>query len=478
MELDPKSPPISQDLLEKEKEDDQEPYETTTKIKHKGVPLLPLIFLIYFHVSGGPYGQEAAVGAGGPFYAIIGFIIFPLLWSVPEALVTAELATTFPDNGGFVIWTHTAFGPFWGYLMGSWKFLSGVINLASFPGLCIQYMDTVFPALSSGLTRHSTVFLFSSILSCLNYSGLNIVGYVSIGFGILSLIPFIALSAVAIPQIDPSNWVVLTQKVGKKKEWKLFFNTLFWNLNSWDSVSTLSGEIRKPERTLPKALLSSIGLTCSAYLVPLVASTGAMSFDLDDWMDGYYSYVAEEIAGSWLCNWMKYGAIFSGFGLFQAQLSSCSYQLQGMAELGILPRVFGARSSWFNTPWVGILVSASIAIPLSALKLENMRALVNFLYSLGMILEFAAVIYLRVKLPAATRPFKIPIGIKGLIGICVIPSGFLLFVLCAATKAVYLLSFVLTLLGVIWYFLLKIFREKMWFQFNKVGKKFVDEDLG
>lgn len=36
--------------------------------------------------------------AAGPMLTILGFLIFPILWSVPEALITAELATAFPEN--------------------------------------------------------------------------------------------------------------------------------------------------------------------------------------------------------------------------------------------------------------------------------------------------------------------------------------------------------------------------------------------
>ena len=42
-------------------------------------------------------------------------MILPLVWSVPEALITAELATTFPENSGYVAWVTAAFGPFWGF---------------------------------------------------------------------------------------------------------------------------------------------------------------------------------------------------------------------------------------------------------------------------------------------------------------------------------------------------------------------------
>ena len=58
---------------------------------------------------------QDAVSAGGPLLAILGFLLLPIIWSVPEALITAELATTFPENSGYVAWVTAAFGPFWGF---------------------------------------------------------------------------------------------------------------------------------------------------------------------------------------------------------------------------------------------------------------------------------------------------------------------------------------------------------------------------
>lgn len=467
--------PSSKSLVEKQKQDDQEPPKTTPKKPQKLV-LIQLIFLIYFQVAGGPYGQESAVGAGGPLYAILGFIIFPILWSIPEALVTAELATCFPNNGGFVLWTHEAFGPFWGHLMGSWKFLSGVMNLASFPALCFDYVDPVFPVLSSHLPHILTIILSTSIMSCINFTGPTIVGYASVALGIVSLVPFMVMSTLAIPKIDPSKWVIMGQK-GHRKEWKLFFNTLFWSLNSWDSVSTLAGEVTTPQKTFPKALLISGLFTCSSYLIPLLASTASVKLDLDDWINGYYANVAEEIAGSWLKRWIQFGAFLSTLGLYQAQLSTCSYQLLGMADIGLLPKVFGVRSTRFNTPWVGISISTVMAISVSSMKIGNIMSMVNFLYSMGMLLEFASFLWLRLKFPDAQRPYKVPMGKPGLVAMCSIPSLFVVYVMCVATASVYLVSIVLTLFGIVCYFLLKIFREKKWLEFNNVNvKKLMVED--
>ncbi|KAJ0787457.1 putative amino acid/polyamine transporter I [Helianthus annuus] len=439
---------------------------TTTKAKtSKKLTLLPLIFLIYFEVAGGPYGEEPAVKAAGPLFAILGFLIFPFIWSVPEALVTAELSTTFPGNGGYIIWADKAFGPFFGSLMGTWKFLTGVINLAAFPILCIDYIEKLFPIFKSGLPRTSAILVANVVLSFINFTGLNIVGYAAITLGVVSLLPFGVMSAIAVPKIQPHRWLSLGQK-GVKKDWNLFYNTLFWNLNFWDSVSTMAGEVEKPKRTFPLALFYAVILTSVSYIIPLVAVTGAVPLNQTEWESGFMAVAAEIIAGKWLKIWIEIGAVLSAIGLFEALLSSCAYQTLGMADFGFLPKFFEIRSKWFDTPWVGILVSTLIAISFSFMHFTDVISSANFLYSLGMLLEFASFLWLRRKFPTLKRPFKVPGNVVVLGIMCLIPSAFLVLIMVIATPIVYLVSGVLTVVGVLWYFLMKFCRSKKLFSFK------------
>ena len=76
----------------------------------------PLVAVIYFEVSGGPYGIEDAVGAAGPLYALVGILAYLVVCSIPEALVTAEMAGMFPENSGYYAWVAAAFGPLAGVL--------------------------------------------------------------------------------------------------------------------------------------------------------------------------------------------------------------------------------------------------------------------------------------------------------------------------------------------------------------------------
>lgn len=98
----------------------------------KPIGVASLVAVIFFDVAGTPAGSEDAVvaagnracsqviaittltSATGPLYALLGFLILPFFWSIPEALITAELATAYPEDAGFVLWVTEAFGEFAG----------------------------------------------------------------------------------------------------------------------------------------------------------------------------------------------------------------------------------------------------------------------------------------------------------------------------------------------------------------------------
>ena len=120
-----------------------------------------------------------------------------------------------------------------------------------------------------------------------------------------------------------------------------------------------------------------------------------------------------------------------------------------MSSLGFLPQIFGVRSTWFNITWVGILLSTLITLVVAYMSFVDIISSVNFLYSLGMLLEFAFFLWLRRKLPIVKRPFVVPMGLPWLGILCLIPSGFLLYAMAVATKTVYLVAACLHWLGLL-----------------------------
>ncbi len=71
----------------------------TSTTRNGKLKLLPLAILVFYNVAGGPFGIEPSLHAAGNLYTIIGFLIVPFVWSIPEALITAELGSVFCHDG-------------------------------------------------------------------------------------------------------------------------------------------------------------------------------------------------------------------------------------------------------------------------------------------------------------------------------------------------------------------------------------------
>ncbi|MCL7047484.1 hypothetical protein MKW94_025421 [Papaver nudicaule] len=442
--------------------------ESNTVKSSPKLTVLPLIALIFYEVSGGPFGVEDSVRAGGgPLLALLGFLIFPLIWSIPEALVTAELATSFPQNGGYVVWISAAFGPFWGFQEGFWKWFSGVMDNALYPVLFLDYLKHSLPIFNRLIARIPALLGITFSLTYLNYRGLHIVGFSAVALAMFSLSPFVVMGLISIPRIRPKQWLVVDFK---KVNWRGYFNSMFWNLNYWDKASTLAGEVENPSKTFPKALLGAVVLVMCSYLIPLLAGTGALESKPSEWSDGYFAEVGMLLGGVWLKWWIQAAAAMSNMGLFEAEMSSDAFQLLGMSEIGMLPSIFASRSK-YGTPTFSILCSATGVVFLSWMSFQEIIELLNFLYSFGMLLEFAAFITLRIKKPDLHRPYKVPLQTFGVTILCIPPSFLLILVMCLASLKTVIVSGSVIVLGVILYITVIQAKERNWTKFEPTPRE-------
>ncbi|KAG9440262.1 hypothetical protein H6P81_020427 [Aristolochia fimbriata] len=440
----------------------EEQTETNVKSNPK-LSVLSLVALIFYEVSGGPFGVEDSVKAGGgPLLSLLGFTVFPLLWSVPEALITAELAAAFPQNGGYVVWISSAFGPFWGFQEGFWKWFSGVMDNALYPVLFLDYLKHSLPILSQPVVRIPSLLGITAFLTFLNYRGLHIVGFSAVALAVFSLSPFVVLGVLAIPRIRPERWLVVDFK---NVQWRGYFNSMFWNLNYWDKASTLAGEVQNPSETFPKALMGAVVLVVSSYLIPLLSGTGALGVPATEWSDGYFAEVGFLIGGAWLRWWIQAAAAMSNMGLFAAEMSGDAFQLLGMSEMGMLPSIFSMRSR-YGTPTVSILLSATGVVFLSWMRFQEILEFLNFLYSVGMLLEFAAFIKLRVHKPELHRPYKIPLQTLGITLLCVPPTVLLILVMCLASVRTLIVSGSVIIFGFLLYPAIGHAKNKSWVRFE------------
>lgn len=436
----------------------------------KPLSFATLVILIFYGVSGGPFGLEPAVMAGGPLLTLLGLIVLPFCWSIPEALVTAELATAFPEAAGFVAWVSAAFGPYWGFQEGYWSWLSGVTDNSLYAVLLLDYMlesVDMFAGLQSPLPRAVFLIVTCSLLTLLNLSGLKVVGSTSMAICCFSLAPFVIMTLLGTGFRHPENWKDLPAGGISAVNWGLLFNNLFWNVNYFDSAASFAGEVDNPARTFPRAMFAALLLVVLSNALPVLCGTGVIANpDYSEWDDGYFEEAATLIGGPWLGAWVLVAAAVSNIGLFEAEMSSDSLLLMGMADRGMVPKILGRRSK-HGTPIVATCLSATGIVFLGFLSFTAIIEILNTLYILAELLEFVAFLKLRVSRPELRRPYKLPLSTVGCF-IMLLPAGsFLLILLFLASTTTLAVCFLMVSIGFLLPYLISVARRRNWCEFEE-----------
>src|SRR5439155_1643032 len=98
--------------------------------------LWPLLMTIFFCVSGGPFGLEPVVQSGRGM-ALMLILIVPIIWALPVALLSAELGSAIPEEGGYYEWVKQGVGPRAGFWCAWLTFLYTCVDVAIYPRLFV-----------------------------------------------------------------------------------------------------------------------------------------------------------------------------------------------------------------------------------------------------------------------------------------------------------------------------------------------------
>jgi amino acid transporter len=365
---------------------------------------LPLIAATYFMVSGGPYGIEDILGGAGYARAIVILLALPVLWSLPTALMIGELASAIPEEGGFYVWVRRAMGPFWGY-QESWLSLSAsIFDMAIYPAIFVSCLGKFNPALTAGW--HGYAWSLAVVVLCCmwNLGGASAVGEGSVWLSALLLAPFAVFVALGFWHGFSKHPAVQWTSAGSAPALSTALLVAMWNYMGWDNASTVAQEVENPQRNYPIGMVAAAALTAVTYILPLLAMALAgisvQSFSTGDWM-----IAATSIGGPLLGLAVLAGGAICGVGMFNALMLSYTRLPFAMAEDGMLPK-FVARRNRRGVPWVSVLLCGlGWALALN-LKFERLISIDLILYGSSLLLEFVALVVLRVREPALERPFK------------------------------------------------------------------------
>jgi amino acid transporter len=367
--------------------------------------IAPLVAATYFMVSGGPYGLEELIAGAGYRGTMLILVVTPLLWSLPTALMIGELAAALPNEGGFYAWVKRALGPFWGFQEAWLSLMASVFDMAIYPTLFSLYLARVFPQLGAG---HAPLFLGAALIAACgawNLRGARSVGNGALILTVLLLLPFAALTVAAmVKPFTPTPAAPLpTTGLGAA------FIVAMWNYMGWDNASTIAAEVERPQRSYPIAMLSAVALVAVSYVVP-VAAVARVGLDPRAWTTGSWVDAARLVAGPWLANGVVIGGVICAIGMFNALILSYSRLPAALASDGFLPRALAWHHPETGAPWVAILACCVAYTACLGIGFVRLLELDVILYGSSLILEFVALIVLRIREPQLVKPFKIPGG--------------------------------------------------------------------
>jgi len=363
-------------------------------------------------VAGGPFGLEELIAKVGFKGALVVLAVTPILWSLPTALMVGELGAALPEEGGFYAWVKRALGPFWGFQEAWLSLAASVVDMAIYPTLFVAYLGRLVPWVAA----HGVITSVAFIGACLlwNLRGAGAVGRGATLLAVVLLLPFVVLAAVNLwhaPLSRTPSPTSLRDPLGAVL-------IALWNYMGWDNASTVAPEVDAPQRTYPRAVAISLTLVALTYLIP-VAAAAATGVDPSNWTSGSWVDFAGDTAGPLVAKALVVAGAVSPLGMFGALMMSYSRLPMALAHDGLLPKALGKRIGKTQVPWVSLVACAALWTASLGLSFERLVAVDILLYGASLLLEFAALVWLRVRSPDLPRPYKIPggIGVVALLGL-------------------------------------------------------------
>ena len=379
---------------------------------------------MYAYATGGPFGLEDMVTTSGPGLTLLYLLFIPLFWCIPVSLVSAELTTAIPVEGGFYRWVRAGFGDFWGFLAGWWNWTASFLLAAAYAVLFADYLTdyiSLYLGPVNGWTHYAISFTLIALICYVNVRGIQMVGVVStiLEISVLVVVAAMCFAAAAKWQHNPFSPLVPPYA----PRFQVFGAGLalgLWLYSGYEQLSSVAEEVENPQRTYPRALAIVVPLSIATYFLPTVFSLAALG-DWQKWHTGYFSIAAQLIGGPWLAISITIAAMIGNVALLNATVLTSTRMPSTMAEDGYLPAAFSARHPRYGTPWIAIITSSVVYALLAQKTMVQLLTIYVWLRIGVTILTVLSAWCLRRTKPDTPRPFRIPWGRAGLFYVVAAP---------------------------------------------------------
>jgi len=379
--------------------------------------------------SGWLFGAWLAAAAAGTA-ALLGWIIGGVAVLI-LALVHAELGAMYPVAGGTARFPHFAFGSVAGISFGFFSYVQAVTVAPIECFAALQYISYYWHGVFNADTGVTTGYgillsiLLMAIFTVINFLAMRLFARVN---NIVTwwkvAIPVIAIIAL-LTQFRGSNF-------GSHGGFMPYgIKSLFAAIPSagiifaylgFEQADQLAGEIKNPQKNLPRAIVTAILLGTVIYVMLQVVFIGALRpgdlthgfaglADNANLQSGPLAFLAGAVALGWLATLLRVDAVISPSGTGLMYLTSGSRVGYGLARNRYFPQIF-SRVDSRGVPWASLLFAFVLGL-VFLLPFPSWKALVGLVTSASVLMYAGAPLSLgafRRQVPEATRPYRLPVA--------------------------------------------------------------------
>ncbi|HEX7707450.1 MAG TPA: amino acid permease [Thermoanaerobaculia bacterium] len=299
-----------------------------------------------------------AAGIAGP--ALLLALLMAGAVAAANALSSAQLAARYPASGGSYEYGYQLLGPWPGFVAG-WMFLASKIAAAGTVAIGLgSYVELLIPQLDPPWIATVSVVLFT----ILNYFGIRKSSRLNLFIVALSTGALLLLVAAGLPHIERQSFSPFLAY-----GWRSLFEAsalIFFAYTGYARIATLGEEVSNPRRTIPRAILITIGGAIAIYIAVAAVAVGTVGAPALSSSGAPLGVVARAVGPAWLATALPVGALAAMLGVILSQLLGLSRMAFAMARRDDLPAPLATIHPRHHVPSIAVLVIGAIATIVAA----------------------------------------------------------------------------------------------------------------
>jgi amino acid transporter/Trk K+ transport system NAD-binding subunit len=323
--------------------------------------------------------------------------------TVFTALNYSELGAAIPLAGGGYSFTSRTLPKPVAFFTGWFFWIGNTLACAMYAVIFAITIQAYFwPGANTALLALATTLVFG----LLNFRGMSEALMVITIMNLVELAVLLSVGVLAAFHVEAPNLTPLAPM-----GWGPFLPSMaliYVSYVGFELITVASEEIINPGKTIPRAILITLGVATAIYVFVIWAMMGAVPYTELAESDVPFIHTAEVLLGPW-GRWAGLTAtIMASLSAFSVTLGASARVLYALGRDGHFPVIFARLNRRFQTPDLALFVCSLVVIGFASSGIVRFVASVSdFGYLMGLGIVNYAVISLHVRMPNLRRPFKV-----------------------------------------------------------------------